>query len=61
MGVIRSSINDINVFTQDFPTISGEEFYLVISSKKLSPESVDASGNYMKVFSACIVNLPTEG
>jgi len=59
-GVIRFFINDINVFTQDFPIISGEEFYLVISSKKLSPESVDTSGNYMKIFSACMVNLPPQ-
>jgi hypothetical protein len=56
-GIVRFFINDINVFTQDFPIISGEEFYLVISSKKLSPETVDTSGNYMKVFSTCIVNL----
>jgi hypothetical protein len=59
-GVIRFFINDINVFTQDFPIISGEEFYLVISSKKLSSESVDTSSNYMKVFSACMINLPPQ-
>lgn len=59
-GIIRFFINDINVFTHDFPIISGEKFYLVISSKKLSPESVDTSGNYMKVFSACMVNLPPQ-
>lgn len=59
-GVIRFFINDISVFVHDFPKISGEKFYLVISSKKLSPTSIDTSRNYMKAYSACMINLPIQ-
>lgn len=63
-AIIRFFINDQNVMVYDFPVVTGEELYLVVSSKKLSPEVVDTSNNYMKVYSACVVNLPaprTEG
>lgn len=59
-GLIRFFINDIVVLVTDYPKIYGENFYLVISSKKLSPENIDTSKNYMKVYSACIVNLPPQ-
>ncbi|BAJ50264.1 hypothetical protein CSUB_C0403 [Candidatus Caldarchaeum subterraneum] len=58
--IIRFFVNDVNVLTYGYPKVTGENFYLVISSKKLSPENVDTSGNYVKVFSACIVNLPPQ-
>ncbi|MEM4281805.1 MAG: hypothetical protein QW470_06870 [Candidatus Caldarchaeum sp.] len=57
-AVVRFFVNDINVLTYDFPIVSGEELYLVISSKKASGPEVDTSNNHMKVYSACIVNLP---
>lgn len=57
-AIVRFFVNDINIYTHDFPITSNEELYLVISSKKLSPPSIDTSNNYMKVYSACIVNLP---
>lgn len=57
-AIVRFFVNDINIHTHDFPITSNEELYLVISSKKLSPLSIDTSNNYMRVYSACIVNLP---
>ncbi len=57
-ALIRFFVNDINVLVHDFPIVTGENLYLVISSKKLSPPSIDTSRNYMKVYSTCIVNLP---
>lgn len=57
-AIIRFFVNDVNVLVHDFPIVTGENLYLVVSSKKLSPQSIDTSRNYMKVYSTCIVNLP---
>ncbi len=57
-ALIRFFVNDVNVLVHDFPVVTGENLYLVVSSKKLSPQSIDTSRNYMKVYSTCIVNLP---
>ncbi|MEM3394578.1 MAG: hypothetical protein QXV24_04580 [Nitrososphaerota archaeon] len=57
-AIVRFFLNDVNVLVYDFPVMTDEELYLVVSSKKLSPQFIDTSRNYMKVYSACIVNLP---
>ncbi len=57
-AIVRFFINDVNVLVYDFPVVTDEDLYLVVSSKKLSTVVVDTSNNGMKVYSACIVNLP---
>lgn len=57
-AIVRYFINDVNVLVYDFPVVTGEELYLIVSSKKLSDPSLDTSKNFMKVYSACVVNLP---
>jgi len=57
-AIVRFFVNDILALTHDFPLVSDHEFYLVISSKKLSESELDTSRNTMRVYSACIVNLP---
>lgn len=58
-AIVRYFINDVNVLVYDFPVVTGEELYLIVSSKKVSDPSIDTSRNFMKVYSACVVNLPT--
>jgi len=57
-AIVRFFVNDIQALTYDFPLVAGHEFYLVVSSKKLSSPEIDTSKNSLKVYSACIVNLP---
>jgi len=56
-GLVRFFVNDILVASHDYLIVSGKDFYLVLSMKKLSAPQHDTSENKVKIYSACIVNL----
>ena len=56
-GLVRFFVNDILVASHAYPIVSGKDFYLVLSMKKLSAPQHDTSENRVKIYSACIVNL----
>jgi hypothetical protein len=57
-GLVRFFVNDILVASQEYPIVSGKDFYLVLSMKKLSPPQYDTSANQVRVYGACLANLP---